>query len=216
MASLESLSNPLERLSVLPTAMNLRKNPATGLPYWDVAIQYFINDVVISPINGGAYICSGGTQDQTAVRGGADPSADTTGVWWSTSVAGVSSSASLTPTYTAGAIGAPYTVTNGTLAAPAGSSWLVTVQCATATPTAAYTAADDVTITVTPNGVAGNVAANLTIDPLTTAASRNGWSGSGFITVGATGTSIVLGGTSAGASQVVALAGVRATFVRIA
>lgn len=216
MASLESLSNPLERLSVLPTAMNLRKNPATGLPYWDVAIQYFINDVVISPITEGAYICTGGTQDQIAVRGGADPSADTTGVWWSTSVAGVSSSASLTPTYTAGGIGAAYTVAGGSFAAPAGSSWLVTVQCATATPTAAYALADVIVITATPDGVAGNLAASFSIDPLVGAASRSNWSASGLITVGATGTSVALSGTSAGATQVVALAGVRATFVRIA
>lgn len=216
MASLESLSNPLERLTVLPTTMNLRKNPATSLPYWDATIQYFINDVVISPLTEGAYICSGGTNDQSAVRGGVDPSLDTTGVWWSTSVAGVSNSASITPTFTAPALpNGAYTVVGGTVNAPAGSEWLVTLQCASATGTGALTATEIVTFTATPNGGAGNIVGTLAIQPNIGGAgdATNNWSGSCYVTVGAGGTSITLGGTSGG--QVITLAGVRATFVRV-
>lgn len=216
MASLESLSNPLERLSVLPTTMNFRTNPATGLPYWDATIQYFINDVVISPITEGAYICSGGASNQTAVRGGVDPSADTTGVWWSTSVAGVSNAGSITPTYTSPVGVGAYTVANGTFAAPAGSTWLVSVQCAAATPNppAALTFADIVSFTATPNGGAGNVAATFNLNPNVGAPSTVAWSGSGLVSVGAGGTQIAMGGSCAG--SVLDLGAVRATFVRIA
>lgn len=216
MASLESLANPLERIAVLPDAMNFRKNPQTGLPYWDATIQYFINDVVISPITEGAYICSGGASNQTAVLGGSDPSADTTGVWWSTSVQGVSNAASLTPTYTSPVGVGAYTVTNGTLAAPAGSSWLVTVQCVAATPNppAPLAFSDIVTFTATPNGGAGAVTATINLNPNIGAASTVDWSGSGFVTVGAGGTQIVLGGSCAG--SVLDLGAVRATFVRLA
>lgn len=62
--SLQTLKNPLDRLSVLPTTMNWR-----GL--WLVTDQYFINDVAVSPANGSTYILTG----QKAVFGGDDPSA---------------------------------------------------------------------------------------------------------------------------------------------
>jgi hypothetical protein len=212
MASLESLSNPLERLTVLPTTMNLRKNPATGLPYWDATIQYFINDVVISPITEGAYICSGGTQDQSAVRGGVDPSADTTGVWWSTTVQGVSNSAVFTSA--APIVGAANVITlpaGSTLNAPAGSTWLVSLNGSTSCPLA-ITAADYSTYTFTAAG-AGGVGAVLDIQPLVGPTAQR-WSSSATLTVGAGGT-ITVAGAYAGQVPTVAT-GLRITYVRIA
>jgi len=62
--SLAALQSPLERLNILTTAMNWR-----GL--WVSDEQYFQNDVVTSPINGGTYICA-----LTSFRSTIDPSTD--------------------------------------------------------------------------------------------------------------------------------------------
>jgi hypothetical protein len=62
--SVQGLQNPYERLQVLPTTMNWRGT-------WLTTQTYFKNDVVISPLNGASYILVG----QTALNGGADPSA---------------------------------------------------------------------------------------------------------------------------------------------
>lgn len=60
--SFAPLDNPLERLAILPNAMNWRGT-------WDATEQYFKNDVVVSPTNSASYILAG----QTALLGGADP-----------------------------------------------------------------------------------------------------------------------------------------------
>jgi hypothetical protein len=213
MASLESLTNPLERLNVLPTAMNFRKNPATSLPFWNVAIQYFINDVVISPLNNGAYICSGGTQDQTAVRGGVDPSLDTTGIWYSTSVQGVSNSQVFTSTVAI--VGAANVITlpaGASLTAPALSTWLVVADGSTSCPLA-ITAADYSTYTFTANG-AGAVSATLNIQPLVGPTTQN-WGSSAVVSIGTGGTTITATGAYAGQVPTVA-SGLRITYIRIA
>jgi len=90
MGSLESLSNPVSRLAVLPDAMNVNKSAVDNSPFWDVEKQYYANDVVFSSVNSGAYLMVGGQVGPggvalLSVRGGADPSADDTGVWLKTS-----------------------------------------------------------------------------------------------------------------------------------
>jgi hypothetical protein len=62
MSLFSSLENPLERLSVLPDAMNWR-----GV--WNNTTQYFRNDVVLSPLDTATYIAL-----KVSVIGGADPS----------------------------------------------------------------------------------------------------------------------------------------------
>lgn len=213
MASLESLTNPLERLTVLPTTMSLRKNPISGLPFWDVAIQYFINDVVISPITLGAYICTGGVQSQVSVRGGSDPSADTTGTWYSTTVQGVSNSTVFTSA--APIVGAANVITlpaGASLTAPASSTWLVVADGSTSCPLA-ITAADYSTYTFTANG-AGAVSATLNIQPLVGPTTQN-WGSSAVVSIGTGGTTVTATGAYAGQVPTVA-SGLRITYVRIA
>lgn len=62
MSLVTSLDNPLERLQVLPNAMNWR-----GV--WNNTTQYYRNDVVLSPIDTASYIAL-----NVSVLGGADPS----------------------------------------------------------------------------------------------------------------------------------------------
>lgn len=153
MASLESLANPLERTGVLPQTMNFNINPLTGSPVWDVARQYFQNDVVISGFDGGAYIYNGAS---TCILGGTDPSTDPTN-WQKTFPNGVSSYDRLTPTFTA-AGGGGYTSANNIFLAPSGSEWLVVVQgTCTQSAAAPLAAADVITTSITPNGTGPSV-----------------------------------------------------------
>lgn len=62
MSLITSLDNPLERLQVLPDAMNWR-----GV--WNNTTQYYRNDVVLSPIDTATYIAL-----NVSTLGGADPS----------------------------------------------------------------------------------------------------------------------------------------------
>jgi len=55
--ALESLSNALQSLSAQPYTMNLRSADAlTNDPTWSATTQYFINDMVQSPTDGGMYV----------------------------------------------------------------------------------------------------------------------------------------------------------------
>jgi hypothetical protein len=92
--SLTPLDNPLERLGVLPNAMNWRGG-------WSATEQYYLNDVVVAPSNNGSYILNG----KTALIDGGDPalnidwqelSSQTTGV--NNVAAGVGISLTGTPT----------------------------------------------------------------------------------------------------------------------
>lgn len=64
--SFSSINNPLERLQVLPDAMNWRGD-------WNNTTQYYKNDVVLSPLDSASYIAL-----NVSVLGGADPSVNTT------------------------------------------------------------------------------------------------------------------------------------------
>ena len=85
MASLESLKNPVTRLGVLGTAASqsasFRRNEVNNGDIWDVTKQYYLNDMVFSEIDGGAYVFSGGATvggapPQTSILGGVDPATD--------------------------------------------------------------------------------------------------------------------------------------------
>lgn len=85
MASLESLKNPVSRLGVLGTAASqsasFRRNEVNNGDIWDVTKQYYLNDMVFSEIDGGAYVFSGGATaggapPQTSILGGVDPATD--------------------------------------------------------------------------------------------------------------------------------------------
>lgn len=60
--SLAALDNPLERLAVLPNAMNWRGG-------WSATEQYYKNDVVVSPSNNASYILA----TKTTLLDGGDP-----------------------------------------------------------------------------------------------------------------------------------------------
>lgn len=62
--SLAPLQSPYERLNILSNAMNWRGT-------WVANEQYYQNDVVVSPINNGSYICS-----VTSLNNAIDPSTD--------------------------------------------------------------------------------------------------------------------------------------------
>jgi hypothetical protein len=62
MSITSALDNPIERLGILPNAMNWRGG-------WLATEQYYQNDVVISPVNNASYILNG----VTALLGGVDP-----------------------------------------------------------------------------------------------------------------------------------------------
>ena len=93
MASLESLKNPVTRLGVLGTAASqsasFRRNEVNNSDIWDVTKQYYLNDMVFSAIDGGAYVFSGGATALsapalTSILGNDDPATD-----WTSSVAPV-------------------------------------------------------------------------------------------------------------------------------
>ena len=162
---LESLQNPLERLSVLPTTMCWRGNPVTNDPTWDVSLQYFRNDVVVSGVNGGAYVFTGGlfsagppvVEPLWTIRGGVDPALDTNGFWSKVTQTGVETSVSATPTFTlAGAAGAQtVTVGSGSLTdVPAGSQWLVTLSYS-ATWAGNQAQGDNIVFQIASNGTGG-------------------------------------------------------------
>ena len=87
MASLESLKNPVTRLGILGTAASqsasFRRNEVDNSDIWDVTKQYYLNDIVFSEIDGGAYVFSGGPTASsapalTSILGGNDPATDWT------------------------------------------------------------------------------------------------------------------------------------------
>jgi len=111
--SLTSLENPLERLKTLPTGMNWRGG-------WDTTEQYYLNDVVIAPLNNATYILTG----REALLGGGDPSlnADWTELSDpSTGVASVSGSAFIT---VGGSPTNPQIINNGVCTVSAGAGLL--------------------------------------------------------------------------------------------
>lgn len=76
--ALNPLDNPLERLSSLPNTMNWRGA-------WSATEQYYLNDVVVSPVNVASYILNG----KTALLNGGDPTANPDWIELSNTATGV-------------------------------------------------------------------------------------------------------------------------------
>jgi hypothetical protein len=200
MASLESLSNPLERLVILNTTMSFRTQ-ATGDTVWDVLQQYYLNDVVFSSVDGGAYIWLGGPDFRTTVRGGDDPSVAGSG-WAALSAEYVTQSSVIQPT-----VGTPAAnvipLTTNAVTVPDGSWWQVSVQ-ATCTASQALVAGDVVTFTLTASGT-GASSKSWDVVPIVDAATvSTDWGAAGLViagTGGTTGQTLTLTATYAQALQ---------------
>lgn len=163
--SLESLSNPLERLSVLPTSVQLRLDPLTNSPVWSALIQYFRNDVVISGVNGGAYIFTGGLYDAGppvveplwCLRGGVDPAVDPDGYWQKFTQTGAETALFATPTFTsAGAPPVIVVTANGALTDVASRSVWEAILEYTITWAAPAVAGDLISWQIASNGTGGD------------------------------------------------------------
>ena len=76
--ALSSLDNPLERLASLPNAMNWRGG-------WIATEQYYLNDVVVSPVNLASYILNG----RTSLTNGGDPTTNPDWIELSATATGV-------------------------------------------------------------------------------------------------------------------------------
>ena len=214
MGSLEPLRNPVTRTSILRNAVNLIKNPLDNTPVWNEELQYFANDLVISPVNGGAYVFWGGPEGLTTIRGGDEPSILPL-YWWRLTQTGVQDSASVVPTVTAG--GGVYTVSGESLTDVAPNGVYLVVWQGTATggsDAGSMSAADIATWTITPTG-AGAVPQILTVSPTVGVASHS-WGMSATVVVGdATEdptNSISITGAYAGTAQAITA---RVTYVRL-
>jgi hypothetical protein len=223
--ALDPLKNPLERFTSLPTGMNWRKDPADNLPYWVDTIQYYANDVVLSSVDGGAYVMTGAgdtlPESETVVRGGDDPAADTAGNWISLAPDGVGAA-----NWTNGT--APFTMTpagagaitiaggalvRGAVAAGASEKWLATLTFTdNQSAGGGFVSGDVITATFTPS-VAGVAVPVVCFPRLTAAAS--GMSASAVVTLLPTSTGATLVATYAGV-QPSSITNPVITWVRIA
>lgn len=216
MASLESLSNSLERLNVLQTLASARQSSPGDL-LWDAGTQYYLNDIAVSPTDFGAYCFTGGASARTTIRGGTDPAA-TPLLWTPLSKQGVGFNdveefTSVAPIV--GAAGAFTLPAGASLAgAAAGEAWLVTIQGVIQTPLVQVAATDKVQFTLTGAGAGGTVQA-LDIQP-NVGVVANDFSATAVINVGTGGTAIALQGAYNVAGQVPTLnTGLRVTYVRL-
>lgn len=203
MAALDSLYNPVSRLAVLPDAMNVNKDPTTNSLYWDVASQYYANDVVLSPTNGGAYVMVGGPEGLgghlLAVRGGDDPALDTTGTWTRLSQSSWEGAAPAL-TFAVGAAASAVVAVTAGAAYPVVGGYSYSVQFqGSVTGAGAQTVADYTTWTFTPNG-AGAVPVSVDVLPRVGVTSVN-FAVSAIVTVPALGTTITLSGAKANPSS---------------
>lgn len=205
MAALDSLYNPVSRLAVLPDAMNVNKDPTTNSLYWDVASQYYLNDVVLSAVNGGAYVMRGGdtllgAAPPLSVRGGDDPAVDATGIWTRLSQSSWEGPPATALTFAVGAAASAVVAVTAGAAYPVVDGYTYSVQFqGSVTGAGAQTVADYTTWTFTPNGD-GAVPVTVDVLPRVGVASRN-FSISANVTVPALGTTITLSGAKANPSS---------------
>jgi len=191
---LQSLLNPLEMKDSLPSSVAVRRNFAAldvlDETYWDADVQYFLNDIVFSPINDGAYIMIGGSSGPTVAssfRGGNDPSTEPD--WWAplTQFGSQTSGGALqTVTATPGTAGAIVLTGAGSSLAAARDStaYLVTVQGTVTGAANPMTTASYLKWTVTASGTAA-ISGLYTVVPDTTSASM-GFSFSVIVKTGTT------------------------------
>lgn len=193
--SLESLANPLERLTYLPTVLNYRVNTLAGGITWDATFQYYIGDVVTSIVDGYAYVYTAETTGRTSVVGGGDPSLS--GDWVRLAGSGVTTYDNTTAAITGASAGAggAYALVGASLSVPANSDWLVTFQGTVTTPLA-QTSADVSTFTITGNGVGGTSGANTC--SANDGSATSSFSFSTFVSVGTGGSTLTATGVALG------------------
>ena len=222
MGSLESLTNPVSRLAALPDAMNVNKNTNDNSPYWDVLAQYYVNDLVFSSVNEGAYLMVGppigpGGVAPLSVRGGVDPALDDSGMWVKTSQ--MSWKNDFNPTIAVPAAAATVLVVSANASYPALPTYSYAVTFSGTYTCPLVTTADDwATWTWTPSG-AGAVPLVVDLLPKVGVAATN-FSVSGVMTMGAAVAPpaldvITLTGAKAAAGQVPTYTNVRVTFTSL-
>ena len=211
MSALESLSNPLERLATLPTAVQARSN-GVGDIIWDPTLQYYRGDLAISSLTGGAYIFTGGASERSAILGGLDPVLAPT-LWTRLQGDGLSSVSVFDgagPFNSAGG-GAAYAFPAGaSILAPEGSTWLCVVQGKN-TNAGGAVGVDFSTFTFNANGVG---AVDASVSPMISTALDSTFSASATVFVGVGGTTIAFTGVAAGIAQ--ALSDLRVSYIRVA
>lgn len=213
MSALESLSNPLERLQTLPTAVQARG--AAGDITWDAGLQYYRGDLAISGITGGAYIFTGGAQERSAILGGVDPALELTGLWTRLAANGVSSVSVFDGAgpFAAALNGGAYTFPAGaSILAPEGSTWMCVVQ-GTNTTAAAKAITDFSLFTFNANGVG---AVDATVAPVMSGTTISSFSATATVFVGVGGSSITFTGQTGPASVAQSISGLRITYIRLA
>jgi hypothetical protein len=214
MASLESLKDPLARLGVLGTAgsqsASWRRGEVGNTSDWDETKQYYLNDMVFSAIDGGAYVMTGGPTGLggaaiTAVKGGDDPALAWVvdgSVWEPLATYGPrvlvpGTAAQQTASGAANVItflncDASQALLGENVNFGASANYMAHIQC-TVTHPLVNTSADYERVTFTPNGT-GPVARSLSIQPLIGATDPNSWSGQLFVEVPADATGIAVTG----------------------
>jgi len=203
MASLESLANPVSRLAVLPDAMNVNKDPTTNSPYWGVDSQYYANDVVLSPTNGGAYLMVGGAEGPgghlLSVRGAVDPALDVDGVWVRLSQSSWEGAPATPLAFAVGATASAVVAVTAGAAYPAVGGYTYNVQFQGSVAGAgAMAAADWTTWTFTPTG--GGTAVSVDVLPKVGANSVN-FALSVNVTLADAATAVTLSGAKANPSS---------------
>jgi hypothetical protein len=231
--ALESLSNPLQALSAQPYVMNLRsQNAATNNVTWNQDTQYFLNDVVRSPLTGGMYVFEAFDQALDAdtawtILSANDPSSLLGAVegWAPFQGAGLRSVAQTSAAVTgvaagaAGALGATAGLTHpiSLLGLGVVSRWLVTLDYTaslTGAPAPAFAATEWATWTVSANGTAP--VPRLATHVFGSGADASGSPVSVVVTAPADATQITVSGIQSATSAVLLLTGgVTATFARL-
>ena len=227
--ALDPLKNPMERLKSLPTGVSWRKDPTNNSPFWTEDLQYYSNDCVLSSVDGGAYVMTGGfdvplSEALTSVRGGDDPANDANGVWTSLAPSGVgklnwsSTTFTMTPA-AANAVTIGPAVSSGSLevapvAALLEEKWMA-VFTAAVTGAGVSLFGESLNVTLQPVAVAAPVGAAI----LLTCHMRSGLNGvyaSAVVTLPATSTGAYISATWTAAAQPTSIATPVLTWVRIA
>lgn len=224
--ALESLSNSLQALGAQPYVMNLRSQDATTNDVtWSATTQYFINDVVRSPTNGGMYVYEAwdGAQNlPSSLLGGVDPASagGSAAGWAPTQGAGLKTVVQASSAVTGGTAAAALVIGSSlslTLLAPLGvvSTWLVKLDyTASLTGGAAFAATEWASWTVTPNGTAP-VVRNCN-HVFGSGAVSSGSPVSFVVTLPADGTTLAVAGAQSATTVVLLLTGgATATFARL-
>jgi len=223
--ALESLANPLQALGAQPYVMNLRSQDATtNNATWSATTQYFINDMVRSPTDGGLYVYeawSGSANTASCILSAVDPgSAGGRAAGWAPAQGeGLQTFRQTTAAVTGGTAAGALAATAGltlTLAAPLAvvSNWLVKLDYTATVATPPFVAAEHAIWTVAPNGTAP--VSRLCTHSFGASVSSAGSPMSVVVTLPADGTTLTVSGVqSATATVLTFTGGVTASFARL-